>query len=551
MRKVLLIISSIICISASYGQVDSTATGEVVDAEIIIQKDRQITLPIANKLNPGVKNSIREIQPLNLTYQAIDPAFSWPDYKSEVSFERLAQESKFAPYQNSVKLGFGNYSSPLFELNYFANLEKVKVASQVFHESFQGGPVSGENSASSETSANVTVNYKLKKVELIPVIQWQRNGFRFYGNTDRANSGFSSEEASKISRGNVDFAFLLKGSTNELRYSIKPRVYRTDQSIQDGQSINSESGFGFVSGLELDVDEDFIVGFDLDGDIARYEGGLEYNRSLFKVSPWLSRSGSDWKIKGGLSLFVNEWSGVSQTILYPFIDAEWRFSPKWSLYGTFDGGVNWNGLNDILETNQFMDDSLILQSNDVDLSFGGGIKGALTNNLLFESGLQWKSYNVLPIYTPSGSDSSRYILSYDTGNLDVLSFDNKLTYSVSTNSSVGIGLTLFNYTTSSLEKAWHLPSYTFSFFFSKNIKEKFFVNSEIIAQGGIEAPGATAIEVIDLDSFFDINLNLDYKATDRFSVFMKLNNLLNNEYENFIGYPVRGATFKVGGKYRF
>ncbi len=552
MRRVSTIATLILFISVIHAQqVDSTSTGEVVDAEIVIEKDRQIKLPVANKLNTGVRNDIQTIRPLDLTYQAADPAFNWPEYKSEVSFERFPQEPINAGYQNSVKLGYGNYSSPLFGLKYFANLEKARIASQFFHESFQEGPVEGKNSASSESSAQVSVNYKVKKAELIPVIQWQRNGYRFYGNADRINSGFNSEEAVKVSRGNVDFGFLVKGRTDELKYSIEPHIYSTNQSVQDGRAINSETGFRFNTGLELEVDKGFTVGFDLDGDVSNYEGAIEFKRSLFKVSPWLSRSSTDWNFKGGLSLFVDKANGVSQTVLYPFIDAEWRFSPKWSLLGSVDGGIRWNGLNDILEANQFMDDSLLIQNTNIDVSLGGGLKGALTNNLIFESGLKWESFSAMPFYIPSGSDSSRFSLTYDTGNVDILSFNNKLTYSVSTNSSVGVGLTLYNYVTTSLEKAWHLPSYTFTLFVSKNIKEKFFINSEIIAQGGIEAPGATAIEVIDLESFFDVNINLDYKATERFSVFLKLNNLLNKEYENYIGYPVRGATFKVGGKYRF
>ena len=532
-------------------QVDSTSTGEVVDAEIVIEKDRQIRLPIANKLNMGARNDVRTIQPLKLTYKAEDPKFNWPEYKSEVSFEQAPQEFTTANHQNSVKFGYGNYTSPLFELRYFADLEKTRISSKFFHESFQEGPIAGTNSASSESAVKISVDYKMKTVELIPVVQWQRNGYRFYGNTNRASSGFSSEEATKVSRGHIDFGFSVRGKTDELGYTIDPHVYRTDQSVQDGQAINSEGGFRFTSGLQLEVAKDFMVGFNLDGNISKYEGGLEYTRSLFKVSPWISRTSDNWNIRAGLGLFTDEMSGVRQTSLNPFVDAEWKFDPKWSLYGMVDGGINWNGLNTILELNQFMDDTLILQNTRVDVSLGGGIKGALTNNLTLKSGLEWKSVEFMPFFIPAANDSSRYSLVYDNGNTDILSFSTKLTYATSTSTSFGIEFSLYNYQTSTLEKAWHLPSRTFTLFFSKNIKEKFFINSEVIAQGGIEAPGATALEVIELDSFFDVNLDLDYKATDRFSVFLKLNNLLNKEYENYIGYPVRGTAFKVGGKYRF
>ncbi|MEP1093504.1 MAG: TonB-dependent receptor [Cyclobacteriaceae bacterium] len=534
-----------------FGQVDSTSTGEVVDAEIVIQKDRQIILPIAGKISPTVRNGIGEIQPLNFSYQPVNPEFSWPSYKSEVSFKEINSQLPVALYQNSVKAGYGNFRSPLFELKYFKNWENLRLHTGLFHESFGEGPVESSNSSFSQTDISIGASYKNKSIEFTPRLEVARSGYKFYGNTDRFTSGYTSEDLEKIARTAIDFGIGIQGSFKDFKFFIHPAVKNANQSSDNGPDINSEFGFELLGGLNLKVDKKITAGFDIEGNSSKYKGGIEYDRSLFTIKPWLSHKSAEFLIKAGFGLSSGKSSGQSSTTaFYPFIDTEWKFDPKWSISGNLGSGINWNSLSSVLEENQFLDDSLAIQNAELTLSIGGEIKGSITNNLLVSSGVKWESYNELPFYLPS-NDSSRFILAYDDGKTNVLTFKSGVTYSPSTSTSVGAEIGLFNYSTESLDKAWHLPSFSFKFFFMKNIKEKFFISSELISLGGIEAPGSTAVEIIDLDSFLDLNLNLDYKATDRFSVFLKLNNLLGKEYERYVGYPVRGASFKVGAKYRF
>ncbi|MEP5613326.1 MAG: TonB-dependent receptor [Cyclobacteriaceae bacterium] len=534
-----------------FGQVDSTSTGEVVDAEIVIQKDRQIVLPVAGKLSTKPRNAIGEIPPLSLSYQPVNPEFSWPSYKSDVSFKRVDDEVPVAVYQNSIKAGYGNFQSPLLELKYFNKWENLRLQTGLFHESFGQGPVESSNSSSSQTDISVGANYKSKLIELTPQLMMARNGYKFYGNTNRLNSGFPTEDLDKVARTSLDFGIGVQGGSKDLEFFVRPAITHANQSTDNGPDVNSELGFELVGGLNLKVDKKLTAGFDIEGNTSEYKGGIEYDRSLFTIRPWISHQSTDFLIKAGFGLSSGKSSGQSSfTAFYPFIDTEWRFDPKWSISGSLGSGIEWNSLNSILGQNQFLDDSLIIQNTELAISVVGEIKGSITNNLLVSSGVKWESYNGLPFYIPSG-DSSRFTLAYDNGKTNVVSFKSGITYAPSISTSVGAEVSLFNYSTKSLDRAWHLPSFSLKFFFTKNIKEKFFISTELLALSGIDAPGSTTVEIIELDSFLDVNLNLDYKATDRFSVFLKLNNLLNKEYERYVGYPVRGASFKLGAKYRF
>ncbi|MCB0660403.1 MAG: hypothetical protein KDC04_05685, partial [Saprospiraceae bacterium] len=44
----------------------------------------------------------------------------------------------------------------------------------------------------------------------------------------------------------------------------------------------------------------------------------------------------------------------------------------------------------------------------------------------------------------------------------------------------------------------------------------------------------------------ELGMNLKYKFSDAFSAYIKAQNLLNNGYERFYGYPIAGTNFGAG-----
>ena len=54
-----------------------------------------------------------------------------------------------------------------------------------------------------------------------------------------------------------------------------------------------------------------------------------------------------------------------------------------------------------------------------------------------------------------------------------------------------------------------------------------------------------------LDAFADVNLNGGYHFNDFVSVFVKLNNILNNDYQRFANFNVQGFQVLGGVTYKF
>ncbi len=105
-----------------------------------------------------------------------------------------------------------------------------------------------------------------------------------------------------------------------------------------------------------------------------------------------------------------------------------------------------------------------------------------------------------------------------------------------------------------MDLAYHKPLSEINFGASYLFKRKLKVWTELFYYG---KRYARVIKVLtpyfdqELDSFFDINLGADYALSDKFSVFLSVTNLLNNNYERFYSYPVQGVNVTGGVALKF
>ena len=54
-----------------------------------------------------------------------------------------------------------------------------------------------------------------------------------------------------------------------------------------------------------------------------------------------------------------------------------------------------------------------------------------------------------------------------------------------------------------------------------------------------------------LPSYFDVNANVGFKYSDRFTAFARANNIGNNGYQKWLKYPVQSFQLVLGANYKF
>ncbi|MEQ9009556.1 MAG: hypothetical protein RLP12_16875, partial [Ekhidna sp.] len=176
-----------------WAQNDSTQNqGEVLTGEIVIEKDKKIILPQADKI--FIRSTPRSFgnDPLNQSFNVQEPKFEWPDYKTDVSHQQVSEPYPLSAYDDYIKLGYGNYKSPLMEVGLFQTFGLWDSGVKLFYESFASGPVNEENSENSIGKVDVSFALDQESFSITPMLSFYSKEYRFFGNTNRFYDEFDS-----------------------------------------------------------------------------------------------------------------------------------------------------------------------------------------------------------------------------------------------------------------------------------------------------------------------------------------------------------------------
>ena len=90
------------------------------------------------------------------------------------------------------------------------------------------------------------------------------------------------------------------------------------------------------------------------------------------------------------------------------------------------------------------------------------------------------------------------------------------------------------------------------------INKKWYAGASLFYVGEREASNAFSglftpfiQQTVTLDGYFDANVNLGYHINDKLSVFLKGNNLANQDYMRWANYPVQTIQVLAGATYKF
>ena len=123
------------------------------------------------------------------------------------------------------------------------------------------------------------------------------------------------------------------------------------------------------------------------------------------------------------------------------------------------------------------------------------------------------------------------------------------------NLSLGLNTEFFKYTLKNQLEAWNTPEIKGELFgvYKTN---KWFAGANLFFVGERNGKQYDVLPVqtfttVKLDSYFDVNFNGGYHFTDSFSVFLNLNNVLNNSYQRFNNFNVQGFQAMAGLSWKF
>ncbi len=524
--------------------------GEIEKVEIEIVKERQITLPKANRNFEKIPPRPAEPIKPEITYDFKNLNFITSDYNPSIRPLRLQQEPISKLYGNHISGGFGNYASPFLEAAITNKRSKDKFyGAKFFHQSYGTGPVDKKNSASGNTDFSFFGKSFGKNGTTGGFVKFEsfRNSFYGYAQDPLLEQKPQKQGYSIISLGgtienpkNADFNYKLSGGFSYLYDKFK--------------ATESEVSLGFASDYNLTEESRIIINSEYYL-ITRKDALVEAKpRHIFKVQPAYQFSViENLKLTAGLNVALeNDTIGKDKAFhVYPNVKAEYQLSKSVEVYAGLSGDIDKVSLNTLAHGNPWLDANIGVYNTNRTFDFSGGLKGKLGSKVAFGTGVSFTNLKDLFFYMNNPVDRARFITVYDEGNTQRTNLFGELSFSQTDKVRVLLRGDLFGYSTDQVAAAWHRPTYRMTLNSSFNIVDKFLINADLLTQGGAKAFDVDNNTTVTLSPAFDLNLKLNYFVSPQFSVFIKGSNLLNNQYQLYLNYPVRGLQVLGGLTYMF
>ncbi|MDA0315163.1 MAG: hypothetical protein O2829_09950 [Bacteroidetes bacterium] len=554
------------CGCLSFSSAQTSSKGGVQDQVFIIQKDRVIRLP---KQIRGFEKMPTLPQPKalgSLTFPVMPFFLSIP--ASEIQAEPATKEwevPKLDLLPGWVRLGYGNFLSPLIEGRYMSTLSKdLQYATKFYHQSFGKGPVSwmSEESKESHTELAGYVSYFLDEAELYSSLNLKRDAYTYYGQ----DLGFEIPP-------NVD-AGPIFDPNKQILGNLKLGIRDLDKVGRIGYEVEVILG-GFRDSFAAREEElggqgrvTFRPSKDASASLALtyfttniQDRDYDLNRNFFSVRPESHYSWGDFRFTTGVVLVAENDSVAASKPgiqLFPVIKSTYQITENLRVNAAISGDVQRNTYRSFVQENPFLGPSEQLLNTVTKLSFAAGVEGLLSDKLLYRASIDLRRQSNLHFFVNSYTDTARFELVYDK-QATVLQFNTAIELKVSELYALQTQLDLFHYGLTTQQAAWHRPTWMINVNHQLTPGKKIRLQANSNLMGGLKARGfepqeiisTPKVEEVSLNPILDLQLKVFYLVSSRLSIFVEGNNLLNKKNMRWMNYPVRGIQGVGGLSFKF
>ena len=289
---------------------------------------------------------------------------------------------------------------------------------------------------------------------------------------------------------------------------------------------------------------------------------LNNGYSIVTFNPYYSIQKQNLNIRIGVK---SSLSFTKDTLLInPTADitAEWKVIPKYfSIYGGLTGSYDVNTMNKIFTENRYVNSYVQVENTYSPFNVYTGIKVKPIYNLLVDAYLDYKYFKNQYFFVneqySSGSAiipienlmlySNRFNVIYDTASQ--LKIGMRANYNIRNRVNVELKAAINDWNLLTEQYAWNMPEWEASLNTDVHINRELSLSLNTFLEGPRYAKIGTS--AIRMRPIVDINIGASYLFNNWLSGYLKINNLINNTYQNYYGYQVQGFNVLIGGAVSF
>ena len=578
-------------IIAAFTLIALSVSAQDVDRNVTVEREYKPLIQDAGKITSVPTVTEANVQKSEASYNDINLPIEVEQSIQTLSAAELELEKRKNPNQGFVRIGAGNYLNNMLD---FA-LPVIKRGDMRLDLKANHLATFGNKTHSTSNTSLIFNNY-YGKMEMMAGINAGYEYFKYYGKnynalgiekdlssyTTPSTSLYTEQNLVRISRNAQSETLdnLVNAPANDglwrfntylgvksapaktgLRYEAV--VNYNKFSSRNGLTediIHTKAGFNNVNGKNrMGVDFELQNMF-YKSNLTSFVINVWDAYSVFSMNPYYSFERDNWNVRLGVK---TSFSFVHGRPFNPSPDifAEWKAIPSWlAFYGGVGGGYKVNTLDVAMTENRFLFSDLRIQDTYTPVNAYFGVKIKPVYNLLLDTYISYKyidnqyffinkDYNSSTAATADESTiyTNKFNAIYSSASLTNVGI--RANYNIRNSVNVQLKGVYNGWKTFDIPVAWQKPKFEADLTGEVRISRNLNVNGSLFFKGERQAKLGTMS--MTMKPVTDVNLGASYTYLNWFTMFAKVNNLLNASYDEFYGYEVQGMNVMVGAAFSF
>lgn len=444
-------------------------------------------------------------------------------------------------YNNYIKAGFGNYSTPFIQLGLSnGRTQPFQYGLLASHISSKG-PI--ENQNYSKDNALLYGRYFSATHEFHGSISYYRHGIRYYG-YDHDTAKFSKSDVNQAYNTIEVKAGLSNTQENALKLDYQPELKIS--SLFDAHK-RQESTFSIFLPAQVEVFKDISIIADFKGDFSSYiDNDQTHTNNLLAIHPAVKIAKPTFMLHAGIN---PTWTNNGFYLLPDIVNETDLIKDKLILSSGWISYFDQNTYANLIKENPFLGNYDSPLNTRVEEKYTG-IKGTINSHFTYNTKFAFLNYSDRPLfvndsgygntfYTVNEESMKAYQLHAEIGYLNEERFQLKLS---------GDWYNYFKQT--SYKKPWGLRPFAANLSGQYIFGKKLLFSADLYALSGSFYPDGTG-RSRKTKGVFDVNAGASYQINNQFNVWFDANNLLNSHYERWNNYPSLGLNILGGIMIKF
>ena len=504
---------------------------------------------------------------------------------SKGTARKLIPKKQKPQFNSGGSLGFGNFNQLLFEYNTNFNIDRRQKIDWILQYNGLLKPMKEVQLDSKQSNLlfNISHQYATSKRNSFSQINFRQHQQSFYGLRNAIEDDFILAQIQPQQKLNY---FSLSSAWqwyDPLIKKLSLDSYLTTDAFGSAEiEVDFSSKFQVLWGglaitllpevtfLTTSFEEDFYT-----------REAVEYSSGNARLSLFASKINGNFKFKIGAKATMGIGDEFEETnfFLYPELALSYRpqkgnFAPFLNLTGT----LQQNSFRTFTHENPYVAPAIRLQASNIPYQAQLGTRSKFAAGWEFQWNLFYEQNENQPLYQNLGIDidrlnivSYRYANAFEViyANLHKTGVEAQLGAAFKNGGRLQFKARYANFTFDSVndstplleQTAFNLPQLSVHFNGTFKLGQKFYLQWYVKHIGERENAyrdnflgqnmQAAPVLIENLEAYTQIDASLQYQLNERWEVFVKGRNLMNESLYQWANYPVYGTQILLGGRYNF